>query len=59
MPEQQSLLPWYQAAADLFEKQQGKTVVELAFEPATIDAADGRAAGPTSAFWSHRARRGL
>jgi hypothetical protein len=37
MAEQNGFLPWYQAAASLFRRLGGQTVVEVVSEPARLD----------------------
>jgi hypothetical protein len=57
MADQQSVAPWFQAAADLFERYQGQTVVELAFGHLAIDAAELQAGTPGGPFWNRHAQR--
>ncbi len=57
MTERQSLLPWYQAAIDLFKKQQGRTIVAIAFRSSAIPDADAHAGKPGKPFWGEFAQR--
>ena len=56
MADQQSVAPWFQATADLFERYQGQTVVELAFGHLAIDAAELQAGTPGGPFWNRHAQ---
>ena len=57
MAEQQSLLPWYQAAANLFKKHQGRTIVSVAFEPLTFNGAAEKTENSSRSFWGGWAER--
>ena len=51
MAEQNGFLPWYQAAASLFRRLGGQTVVEVVSEPARLDCGNGAAPRLTDSLW--------
>jgi protein O-GlcNAc transferase len=57
MAEQDSLMRWYQAAADLFTKHQGNIVVALGFEPFSFNGDAETAAKRNPSFWARCAER--
>ena len=57
MTEHQSLLPWYQAAVNLFKKQQGRTIVASPSVPPASHDGEEHPAKHGKSFWGEFARR--